>query len=160
MDIEKAKSVAKQYGEKWSVKVETLEVFERTPLWYFPFKTSAYFFSFKNDFGEGEVIVSTSKYTVTMFSFIPFNLEVEMLPLWVAFPQFNFLTSGWRQSYGESYSIRWHEFFDDLPLSKKEEYAKQYKPPIDPDLGWGSFYEMQNEDYSDIDPVMNVIFKP
>jgi len=62
--------------------------------------------------------------------------------LWAAYPTFNSVTMGWRQSYGEQYKYRWHSFYRGLSEDAKAEYRREYPPPTDEERCWQGFYEL------------------
>ena len=84
----------------------------------------------------------------TFHSFIlaPANKEVDLFPLWIAFPTFSSVTMGWRQGLGKDYFYNWHTWWDGLSKPRRRDYMVRYPEPLDSEReasagGWKDFYK-------------------
>lgn len=53
-----------------------------------------------------------------------------MPPLWLAYPEIDRYSIGWRMGYGESYKDRFFEWFDALSDEEKKEYEALFPEPL------------------------------
>jgi hypothetical protein len=113
---------------------------ERSRAWWY---VTVMCYTFTVDTGDGTVIASvcTSTAKVVRFEYTPNDQKAWLLPLWVAYPTYNSMTSGWRQGYGEPYKYRWHAFYRSLSDEEKCKYRQTYSPPNDKERCWQGFYE-------------------
>lgn len=66
-----------------------------------------------------------------------------MLPLWLAYPEIERYSIGWRMGYGEYYAYKWHEWYESLDEHTQNQYQELFPEPIT----WSGFYE--DDDYCD-----------
>lgn len=133
-----AKSYATKVGIGW---VAVRRTRRECPWWHF----ETHSWTIEIDTGDGHAIAGIShRYDnvsgVCRFEYYPDSKNAFVLPLWVAYPAYNLVTSGWRQSSGEVYKIRWHSWYRELDEATKAEYKRLFVPPDD-DRSWQDFYE-------------------
>lgn len=66
-----------------------------------------------------------------------------MPPLWLAYPDIERGSIGWRMGYGEDYLYRFHDWLDKLSQEEREKYRNLFPEPIT----WSGWWE--NEDTRD-----------
>ena len=82
--------------------------------------------------------------------------EIELAPLWIAFPNIPWLSGGWASGPGAFYWWRWNGWFRALSEAARSEYKAKYPEPTE----WTGFYETTKtgehsdflEGHSEIDP--------
>jgi len=70
-----------------------------------------------------------------------------MLLLWIAFPRYSSVTSGWRQGFGEPYKYEWHKWWNTLNKTEKQRYKDRFPEPTDEERSemsgcWEGFYDL------------------
>lgn len=64
-----------------------------------------------------------------------------MLPLWLAYPELERQSIGWRMGYGESYTIEWHNWYQSLSTEDSAHYQELFpEPPT-----WKGFWKDTDE---------------
>lgn len=72
------------------------------------------------------------------------NNKKLMPPMWMAYPDINRFSIGWRWGSGESYRYKFWDWFDTLSEKEQQKYITQFPEP----KRWYKFWEMSlNEDY-------------
>jgi len=69
------------------------------------------------------------------------NAKRLMPPLWIAFPELERYSIGWRMGYGESYRNEWGKWFDSLTEDDVKEYKELFPEPVT----WKGYWE--DEDF-------------
>jgi hypothetical protein len=98
------------------------------------------------------VVISSVRgesYSIHRFEVYPLFAKGVMLPLWLAYPEFNSVTIGWRMGSGEFYKYRWHYWYRSLSDEQRTEYKKKFPPPNDDDRAWAGFYEVIADERAD-----------
>jgi hypothetical protein len=140
MSENEAIGLAKAHAAAWAVPWLRVLKTQKTRTWWF---FGVEWYSFIVDAGDGRVEASirVENGTVNRFEYYPNDPQAFLLPLWAAYPTYNSVTTGWRQSYGEQYKYRWHSFYRGLSNEAKTEYRRKYPPPTDEERCWQGFYE-------------------
>lgn len=56
--------------------------------------------------------------------------EKIMAPLWLKYPNIPQGSIGWRMGYGESYAVKFYEWYDALNQDQKMEYNQKFPEPV------------------------------
>lgn len=67
-----------------------------------------------------------------------------MPPLWLAYPEIERYSIGWRMGYGEDYKCRFWDWMDTLSQEEREQYRNLFPEPVT----WKGWWE--NEDTSEV----------
>ncbi|MDE6675641.1 MAG: DUF1768 domain-containing protein, partial [Acetatifactor sp.] len=67
-----------------------------------------------------------------------------MPPLWLAYPEIERYSIGWRMGYGEDYKYKLWDWMDTLSQEEREEYRNLFPEPVT----WKGWWE--NEDTSEV----------
>lgn len=70
---------------------------------------------------------------------VPINKPI-MPPPWIAFPEIERYSIGWRMGYGETYIDQWGEWYDSLA----EEEAKTYQELFPEPVTWNGYWEEED----------------
>lgn len=68
-------------------------------------------------------------------------------PPWLAYPEIERYSIGWRMGYGESYIIKWGDWYDNLPEKEAEEYQKLFPEPVTWRGYWDEDVEEEEDEY-------------
>ena len=60
-----------------------------------------------------------------------------MPPLWLAFPEFERYSIGWRMGYGEDYAYRFYDWLNTLSSEEQVEYRALFPEPVT----WKGFWD-------------------
>ncbi|MDS0525502.1 NADAR family protein [Clostridium sp. SHJSY1] len=66
-----------------------------------------------------------------------YSINNPMAPLWIKYPQINRYSLGWRMGFGESYVVKFGEWYESLNNEEKKEYKEMFPEP----KGWLGWYE-------------------
>jgi len=137
MKLEEAIAIAKTYAEENELSwVGELRVVHTHSFWQLLDNEHV----FEISSAKGTILAHICGDALYRVEYSPKDEKSDMLPLWVAYPGTNSVTSAWRQSYGEQYKIKWHRWFDALSPEAQENYRVKFPEPNDPDLMWTGFY--------------------
>lgn len=64
-----------------------------------------------------------------------------LLPPWIAYPEIERYSIGWRMGYGESYIDRWGVWFDNLTQDERNVYQELFPEPVTWKGYWNEEYE-------------------
>ena len=117
----------------------------------------------ETDAGVAESILWLSSCSIHSFVLEPNEIHGELLPLWLAFPDFNSVTSFWRQGSGEPYKYKWHDWWRTLSDNKKQKYRLKFPEPTDEERGefsggWEGFYDEIADVPGDPESIPDLIF--
>lgn len=65
-----------------------------------------------------------------------------MMPLWIAYPEIDRYSIGWRMGYGEDYVYQWGTWFDSLTEEDAKAYQKLFPEPVT----WKGYWKDEHED--------------
>ncbi len=68
-------------------------------------------------------------------------------PPWLAYPEIERYSIGWRMGYGESYIIKWGDWYNNLPEKEAEEYQKLFPEPVTWRGYWDEDVEEEEDEY-------------
>lgn len=128
--------MAKAHAEQYGISLKEIDsvIFSKKLL-----LTTHCSIEFSNDMGKG-IIELSPDYKPFRFEFNPIQSNLDLLPLWVAYPTYNSSTMGWRMSSGEVYREKWTNWFLSLSNESQLSYIQKYPEPEEDDLGWAGFY--------------------
>lgn len=143
----KAETLSIDYAKRLGFEVfETTSIeIEHDGFWIFRYPTWARVALVTNA-GVAESTLWARASNIHSFIVQPSESDGELLPLWLAFPAYDSVTSGWRQGSGELYKYKWHDWWRTLPDLKKEQYKLKFPEPTDEERGewtggWEGFYD-------------------
>gem|GEM_PF-6435954 len=145
--LDSIKQIVIDYARSLSIQVEeSISVeFEYFGFWILRRATSANVTAVAD---EGTIEANIWPNLSTLHSCIlkPNDEAGLLLPLWIAFPRFSSVTSGWRQGTGEPYKYEWHQWWNTLSQSTKQDYRIRFPEPTDEEReewkgGWEGFYD-------------------
>lgn len=64
-----------------------------------------------------------------------------MPPLWIAYPEFERHSIGWRMGYGESYLYEWQSWLETLTEEEVKTYQELFPAPVT----WNGYWEEKQE---------------
>jgi hypothetical protein len=141
--------LARAYAAKWAVPWQRV-VEVRTKRAWWCFSVAEYTLRVETGDGEAMAVIRSSTRSVFVFEYAPTDSRKFMLPPWAAYPQYDSVTTGWRQGGGELYMNRWYTFYRSLATDEQTTYKTCYAPPDDGRL-WQDFYDhcdLPPEDWS------------
>lgn len=62
-------------------------------------------------------------------------------PPWIAYPNIERYSIGWRMGYGEAYIMKWHVWYDLLSEKEQKEYEELFPEPIT----WKGYWKDEDE---------------
>jgi len=131
---ERMKELTSSYGYSWR---EGLDVQEYRSWGIF---LRAVKFHFLTNEGVGRMVLKASGELVFFEHYVTEGSEGTMIPLWLAYPGYSSVTSGWRQGEGENYRRCWSSWYEALSDEQKASYQERFEAPDD-ERGWVDFYK-------------------
>lgn len=132
MDASSTQRVLQDYANRWSFALPEPLVFTPVRKW---FRTVAFRAHHESDPIRQFAYLERDSAVPWAFHFPPLDSDVDMLPLWAAYPTVSAFDINWRMGMGEDYKIQWWEWLDALEPDELEEYKARFPPPDD-DRGW------------------------
>lgn len=126
------------YAKVWSFPLPEGLVFSRVRKWFF---TVAIRLENPLDPYQKFVYWQKDEPLPLAFHFVSVDPNVEMLPLWVAYPTASSVSISWRMGTGEAYWQRWNAWLDSLSPTDLKIYKEKYPPPQDDRCWEGLFWE-------------------
>ena len=75
-----------------------------------------------------------------------FNFTELMVPLWLMYPHISRYSIGWRMGYGESYAMKFYDWFNGLSEKEQQQFQKMFPEP----RSWQGWYEDEYSAHEDI----------